>query len=60
MSLRLAFVSWIPFKRVLVEDLWDAASKLDGRASLYILPETISEVANMVEAVEMWESKSIG
>lgn len=43
---------WITFKRVLLEELCNAASKLEGHNTLYISRKVTFEVANMVEAVE--------
>lgn len=58
--------SWVPFKRVLLEELYDTASKLEGHTALHILPEVISYVNDMVEAAGNvglkvdWKDRIIG
>lgn len=47
-------MSWVSFKRVLLEELYDAASKLEGQTASHILVEIIFKVADMVEALERW------
>lgn len=42
----------IPFKKDLLGELLDDASKLEGQAASHITPKVISVVADSVEAVE--------
>lgn len=51
---------WLPFKKALLNGLWNVVSKHEGQNTLQILPETIAKVADTVEEIEGVRVQVIG
>lgn len=49
-----------PFRKALLNGIWDAASELEGQVALQISHDTIAEVADTLEARRVQGSRLIG